>query len=342
MTSARASPKTARISCAASSACSSPTVAIDLPGGPANAAPVGALTISDPTPAVNQVLSVSALGVTDADIDAAGRSRAGPVTFYWQVERPGIAGAPGTYWEDIVLPNGLGGGATAAQGPTLEIPAFSDILPIEGARIRVRAVYQDDNGVLENVFSAPTAAVAAAAPASAPAALPAESATQSEGVHFIRSDLEFILDQIVIAERHAAGEDLLSLVGNERLPYGLRTVDGTFNNLVSGQSEFGASDNNFPLLLDQVFRNDLDGDTFDTNGPAPGGVISNTNYATTTNVVDADPRIISNLIADQTSSQSRRRSLRKKRIRSADSRSVRGSTASSARPTISRYSRSRT
>ena len=75
----------------------------------------------------------------------------------------------------------------------------------------------------------------------------------------------------------------------------------SFNNLLTGQSEFGAADNTFPLLLKQRFRNDQDGDTFDTNGPAtPGGIVTNTNYATTTNVVDADPRIISNLIVDQT------------------------------------------
>ena len=128
-----------------------------------------------------------------------------------------------------------------------------------GLSLRVRAEYQDDHGVLENVFSAPTAAVAGvvAGPAPLPP-VPAEDPTVSPGVHLIRSDLEFILDQIVIAERHAAGEDLLSLVGNERLPNGLRTVDGSFNNLVPGQSNFGAADQNFPLQLDQMFRNELD------------------------------------------------------------------------------------
>ena len=33
----------------------------------------------------------------------------------------------------------------------------------------------------------------------------------------------------------------------------------------------------------------------------PGGVITNTDYGTAGNVADADPRIISNLIADMTS-----------------------------------------
>ena len=69
---------------------------------------------------------------------------------------------------------------------------------------------------------------------------------------------------------------------------------------MQGQTNFGASDQDFPLQLDQIFRNDQDGDMFDANGPAPGGVVSNTNYASTINVADADPRIISNLISDQT------------------------------------------
>jgi hypothetical protein len=49
---------------------------------------------------------------------------------------------------------------------------------------------------------------------------------------FIRSDLEFILRQIKIAEANAAGADLRSLLPNDEVPWGLRTVDGTLNNLV--------------------------------------------------------------------------------------------------------------
>ena len=111
-------------------------------------------------------------------------------------------------------------------------------------------------------------------------------------VTLIKSDLEFILEQIEIAEAHTAGGDLLTLVGNSFVPFGLRTVDGSFNNILPGQTDFGAADQDFPLLLEQEFRNDGDGDAF--------GPITNTNYASTTNVVDADPRIISNLIVDQT------------------------------------------
>ena len=120
-------------------------------------------------------------------------------------------------------------------------------------------------------------------------------------VEFIKSDLEFILQQIMIAEQHADGADLLSLLPNSLVPFGLRTVDGSFNNLVPGQSEFGSADNLFPRLTDPFFRNDLDGDTFDANGPGPGGEVTNTDYGQSGDVADADPRIISNLIVDQTS-----------------------------------------
>ena len=72
------------------------------------------------------------------------------------------------------------------------------------------------------------------------------------------------------------------------------------------QTDFGAADKLFPRLLDPFFRNDQDGDTFDANGPGPGGVINNTDFGQQGDVVDADPRIISNLIVDQTSRQSGR------------------------------------
>src|SRR2546422_430929 len=49
---------------------------------------------------------------------------------------------------------------------------------------------------------------------------------------FNRADLEFILQQIQIAEANAAGTDLRTLLPNDEVPYGLRTVDGTLNNLV--------------------------------------------------------------------------------------------------------------
>src|SRR5262252_9919204 len=72
-------------------------------------------------------------------------------------------------------------------------------------------------------------------------------------VTFIRSDLEFILKQIEIAERNAAGESLLDILPNVEVPWGLRTVDGTFNNIYLTQNEFGAADNVFPRLADSNF-----------------------------------------------------------------------------------------
>src|SRR5262245_21454692 len=119
-------------------------------------------------------------------------------------------------------------------------------------------------------------------------------------VQLIQSDLDFILQQIQIAEAHAAGADLASLIPNTELAQGLRTVSGEFNNLVKGQQHFGAADVVFPRMLEAQFRNDLDGDSFDVNGPAPGGLLTNTDFASPGNVVDSQPRTISNLIVDMT------------------------------------------
>src|SRR5207237_7164808 len=75
--------------------------------------------------------------------------------------------------------------------------------------------------------------------------------------------------------------------GDPQLPVGLRTVDGTFNNLVPipDQHLFGAADRLFPRLTTARFR------------PAEQG----TSYATKpqTDVIDSQPRIISNLVVDQ-------------------------------------------
>jgi len=274
--------------------------------------PVGSLTVSDDSPAVGQLLTVSAAdnlltplvneAVTDADnitpSNPLGLITGGPISYHWQVERDPV-NAPGVF-EDIVA---LGGGnpATAAGSSFRVTP---DLL---GLSLRVKAIYEDADGVLETVFSAPTAVVAAGV-FPTPATPPAEDlvASPGGGLHLIRADLQFILDQILIAEQRPDG-NVLDVIANSRLPFGLRTVDGTFNNLVQDQTNFGASDQNFPLLLDQVFRNEQDGDTFDPDGPlGPAPILTNTNYAALTpantgrSVVDADPRIISNLIVDQT------------------------------------------
>jgi hypothetical protein len=142
-------------------------------------------------------------------------------------------------------------------------------------------------------------------------------------VHLIKHDLEFILKQIKIAEAHAAGGDLAELVagytGNDGfdqahlLPYGLRTVDGSYNNLLPGREHWGAADQSFPGIFTPNYLNDADGDRYDFDpSPATATWYSNNDYANagprsgsqpgpgSGTVIDADPRIISNLIVDQT------------------------------------------
>ena len=73
-------------------------------------------------------------------------------------------------------------------------------------------------------------------------------------VTFNLADLEFILDQIEIAERNAAGEALIDILPNVQVPLGLRTVSGEFNNLVTSQDQFGSADDLFPRLLSPEWR----------------------------------------------------------------------------------------
>ncbi len=127
-----------------------------------------------------------------------------------------------------------------------------------------------------------------------------------------QADLAFILKQIKIAEATSIGyttapvsilQSIMTAYGATattaaQLPAGLRTVDGTFNNLLPGRSTTGAADTLFPRLTDPVFRNDTDGDSIDFNGPAPGGTVVQGNYGQPGVVVDADPRVISNLVVD--------------------------------------------
>ncbi|MFC5380651.1 peroxidase family protein [Aquipuribacter nitratireducens] len=133
-------------------------------------------------------------------------------------------------------------------------------------------------------------------------------------LNIVKSDLEFVLRQIKIAEAHAAGGDLLgpgeNQVGSPLLPFGLRTVTGDFNNLMSGALDgkdrryFGAADQPFPRLLAPQFR------TADVIPPSPAGrpgpgqgFGDTTSYAQVEAdqvVYDAEPRRISNLIVDQT------------------------------------------
>ena len=264
-------------------------VVLPLNGTLANAGPVGQLAVTNTTsanpnavPRVNDVLRVSSAAVTDANNVGGGGLGARPVTYYWQAElNPGSG-----VFEDIILD--VGGSPSIAHGTTFRVTA-----DLAGLNLRARAVYKDDAGTLENVYSPPTADVTGVLVVAPTAPPPPESETTSagNGVHFIRSDLDLILQHIKIAEGHTDGggtlQALTGLLPNSRVAFGLRTVDGSFNNLVPGQENFGAADQDFPSQIPQQFR--------DVNGTAPGG-----NYASTVTVVDAAPRIISNLIVDQT------------------------------------------
>jgi hypothetical protein len=119
-------------------------------------------------------------------------------------------------------------------------------------------------------------------------------------------DLNFILKQIKIAEASTnpvtgAIENLPALVGSPLLPYGLRTVDGTWNSLLPGYERFGSADNVMPRLVDGTFRA-AEGRPVNFFGPGDPGS-AGSSYAQTAmgNIVyDSQPRIISNLIVDQT------------------------------------------
>ncbi|MBF8258349.1 MAG: heme peroxidase, partial [Actinobacteria bacterium] len=152
-------------------------------------------------------------------------------------------------------------------------------------------------GVLLSV--AMIAGVLAAVPATK-----AQAAPVGQGFNLDASDLRFILQQIKISENHAAGGLLLgpgpNQVTDPRLPHGLRTVDGDFNNLIAGQETFGAADRIMPRMTGASFR-PAENLTFDPDGPGPITVGTPTSYTQTTGVVeDSRPRVISNLIVDQT------------------------------------------
>lgn len=108
------------------------------------------------------------------------------------------------------------------------------------------------------------------------------------------NDIQFILDQIKIAEAHASGTPLDQLVDSPLLPYGLRTVDGSYNNFGVGREQWGASGEPFPGLAEPNYPTGS-GSFGDPRYP------SNNDYGQAGNVVDSEPRLISNLIVDQTS-----------------------------------------
>ena len=151
-------------------------------------------------------------------------------------------------------------------------------------------------------------------------------APPGQGFTVTPGDLHFILKQIKIAEHHAAtataSNPCGTLVGSgpDQIPdrlssYGLRTVDGSCNNLFPSTKQalaqqgsntaqtdpatFGAADQPFPRLTNPRFRpaESRPADLFGPGSPPSGP----TSYADNGNVYDTQPRLISNLVVDQTS-----------------------------------------
>jgi Ca2+-binding RTX toxin-like protein len=161
--------------------------------------------------------------------------------------------------------------------------------------------------------AASLAAVVGIVPVTGLLPAPASAAPVDQGFNLNPSDLRFILDQIKIAERHARTASPLNPCGTllgpnpnqipdgaqgEELPFGLRTVDGTCNNLLPGRSRWGAADQAFPRLLQPEFR---DAETGDPDGPfGPAGPTATSYQQKNGTVIDSKPRVISNLIVDQT------------------------------------------
>jgi Ca2+-binding RTX toxin-like protein len=118
-------------------------------------------------------------------------------------------------------------------------------------------------------------------------------------------DLAFILKQIKISEQHSATQTASdpcgTLVGSgpDQIPdrltsYGLRTVDGSCNNLFPGRETFAAADQPFPRFAGKVFKNA-------EAAPAGFPAQASSSYAQKKGLVfDSEPRTISNLIVDQT------------------------------------------
>src|SRR5919206_490119 len=93
----------------------------------------------------------------------------------------------------------------------------------------------------------------------------AATAPAGQGFTVTPADLAFILKQIRIAEHHAATQTASNPCGTlvgpgpEQIPdrltsYGLRTVDGSCNNLFPGRETFATADQPFPRLTAPLFK----------------------------------------------------------------------------------------
>ncbi|MDD1981211.1 peroxidase family protein [Pseudomonas asiatica] len=268
-----------------------------------NAQPVGSPTVTDNNGGaitVGDLLTVNVAGVRDADNISAGNPLGTladrSVSYYWQFEATPGSGV----FEDIILLPAGDLAFQSADGTTFKVSP-----DLAGLSLRVKAIYQDAHGTTEVLFSQPTTVVQPGAPVVPTPATPVVDATAGgAGLHMVRSDLNFILEQIKIAEADANGADILSLLPNIRAPLGLRAVDGSNNNLMNlngiNNTEFGAADNVFPRVTDPVF-NPAEGAPAGFFGPGSPAIPGSSYQQTSGPVFDSQPRTISNLIVDQTS-----------------------------------------
>ncbi|MGF2948488.1 peroxidase family protein [Microbacterium alcoholitolerans] len=169
---------------------------------------------------------------------------------------------------------------------------------------------------------------------SAPAAVAVTETPETTSFYVNANDLDFILRQIQIAEAHdqrtttgqGVGPLLCSTptdttgkcVPDAKLPFGLRTVDGSFNNLVNGRTHWGAADQPFDRLVEPEYKQGSarpnvpqapgSGQDVSMCDPLPAGTpatLTPTCYEQSAPghfVYDTAPRTISNLIVDQTAS----------------------------------------
>jgi hypothetical protein len=133
-----------------------------------------------------------------------------------------------------------------------------------------------------------------------------DGCSSNSDLYFNTEDLDFILKQVIIAERHAAGEDLLDILPNASIPWGLRTVDGSFDHLIQGDESFGAADHEFPGLAERNFS-----PAQDFSSPFPFSLddpditdplvdlTTHYNQGDGQTVQDSTPRLISHLIVNQ-------------------------------------------
>jgi Ca2+-binding RTX toxin-like protein len=123
---------------------------------------------------------------------------------------------------------------------------------------------------------------------------------------YARGDLDYILEQVKIAEEHVQRgggcETLRELIPSALLPWGLRTVDGSCNNLLPDKGQLGAADEVFrevvePQYDDAQILSNLPLSENDTVG-------ARTSYkrGDGSTVEDSQPRLISRLITNNSTS----------------------------------------